>query len=405
MSVYDDRLETLRELARQALDAVVDVGSRDNQPYGQAVNRLERVVGYAIAALDVTEGDLIAEALRNELTAHLSGFNQWGEDHQARAQAIAANAEPWADALLTMLARLPVARGQDFAQLASDAASNYQRLIRERLKALDAGFEAAQTRIEQVAAEADAERTAISERVEQMGSSFVNRLAEFDQTLANERGLIDQTKTTQAETFRTAQNERDAAFKAAMEQSTHEIGALLSGARDEVETRVAEIRRMESESAALVGAIGLVGTAERYGEEVKEQRKAADIWRVITILLGALAAVAVVVVAITLGHNPKWEDFIGKLTASALIGGIAAYAARQSARHREREERARNFQLELTAFGPFIEPLSGDQKEEERVVMTRKTFGKANVEISADEEPGPHPLSGLLRRKESGPDA
>ena len=75
------------------------------------------------------------------------------------------------------------------------------------------------------------------------------------------------------------------------------------------------------------------------------------------------------------------EDFIGKLSASALIGGVAAYAARQSARHREREERARNFQLELQAFGPFIEPLSTEQQEEERVVMTRKTFGKANTEV------------------------
>ena len=32
--------------------------------------------------------------------------------------------------------------------------------------------------------------------------------------------------------------------------------------------------------------------------------------------------------------------------------------------------------------------------------MTRKTFGKANTEVSADEEPGPHPLSQMLKRKE-----
>ncbi len=32
--------------------------------------------------------------------------------------------------------------------------------------------------------------------------------------------------------------------------------------------------------------------------------------------------------------------------------------------------------------------------------MTRKTFGKANSENSSDEEPGPQPLSFIVRRKE-----
>lgn len=411
MSGYDDRLETVRDLARRALDAVVDVAGRESMPSGEAVDRLEHVLGYAVAALDATDADLLAESVRNNLTNQLSQFNQWGDDHQARAQGIVASAEPWTDALLTTLVTLPLARNQDFAQLASDVAGNYQRSVQDQLNELDALFDQeqervaqikteAETRLDQVRADADARHAAIVEQLNELRASFEARVAEFDQTLTGERTAIDQTKTSQAETFRTAQNERDAAFKAALEEAGHKLELLLAASTDQVDTSVAEIRRMEEDSAALVGAIGLAGTAERYGEEVKEQRKAADIWRRVTIVLSVLAAAGVVTVAITLGHNPGWEDFIGKLSASALIGGVAAYAARQSARHREREERARNFQLELTAFGPFIEPLSTEQQEEERVVMTRKTFGKANTEVSADEEPGPHPLSQMLKRKE-----
>ena len=98
-----------------------------------------------------------------------------------------------------------------------------------------------------------------------------------------------------------------------MEEAGHKLELLLAASTDQVDMSVAEIRRMEEDSAALVGAIGLAGTAERYGEEVKEQRKAADIWRRVTIVLSVLAAAGVVTVAITLGHNPGWEDFIGKL--------------------------------------------------------------------------------------------
>jgi hypothetical protein len=47
---------------------------------------------------------------------------------------------------------------------------------------------------------------------------------------------------------------------------------------------------------------------------------------------------------------------IAKLGVSAVFGGLATYTARQSGRHRKKEEeRARNLQLELTAFAPFIE--------------------------------------------------
>jgi hypothetical protein len=411
MSDYDDRLATLQDLARQALDAVVDVGGRESMPSGHAVERLERVLGYAVAALDTTEGDLLAESVRNELNTQFNQFNQWGDEHQLRAQGIAANAEPWADALLNTLARLPVARDQDFAQLASEVAGNYQRSVQDKLRDLDAAFDQEQERVAQIKTEADARLAEIgaeanaraaasAEQVDMLKASLDTRLAEFEQTITNERAAIEQTKTSQAETFRAAQTERDTAFKAGLEDASSKLESLVASSTSTVNASVDEIRRMEEESAALVGAIGLAGTAERYGEEVTEQRTAADIWRRVTVGLAGLAAIGVVIVAVTLGHNPKWEDFIGKLSASAIIGGGAAYAARQSARHREREERARNFQLELTAFSPFIEPLSKEQREEERVVMTRKTFGKANTEISAEEEPGPHPLSFVLRRKE-----
>ena len=98
--------------------------------------------------------------------------------------------------------------------------------------------------------------------------------------------------------------------------------------------------------------------------------------------------------------HPVAETFAGKLALSLILGGIATYAARQSSYHRRREHHARDLQLELTAFSPFIEPLAADQQEEERVIMTRKTFGKTTAAPAPDEEPGPTPLSFALRRKE-----
>jgi hypothetical protein len=310
------------------------------------------------------------------------------------------NADSLGSSLLDVITRLPAARDHDFSRQVRDAAANYQRSVQQRLRALDEDFEDAQTRIKAVAASAEEERQAVVTRVDEVGTSFESKVSQLEHEIAAEQTKVEQITTSQAENFRTAQNERDAVFKAATEEGRASFQQMLDQARQEVDGRVGEVRRMEKQTADLVGAIGLAGTAKSYGDEVKEQRAAADLWRWMTVGLTALAAVGVVVVALTLGHNPRWEEFVGKLTASLIFGGLATYTARQSARHREREKRARDFQLELTAFSPFIEPLSDEQKEEERVVMTRKTFGKANTEIASSEEPGPQPLSFVVRRKE-----
>ena len=159
-------------------------------PSGEAVDRLEHVLGYAVAALDATDADLLAESVRNNLTNQLSQFNQWGDDHQARAQGIVASAEPWTDALLTTLVTLPLARNQDFAQLASDVAGNYQRSVQDQLNELDALFDQeqervaqikteAETRLDQVRADADARHAAIVEQLNELRASFEARVAEL----------------------------------------------------------------------------------------------------------------------------------------------------------------------------------------------------------------------------------
>jgi hypothetical protein len=76
----------------------------------------------------------------------------------------------------------------------------------------------------------------------------------------------------------------------------------------------------------------------------------------------ALGAVIVGLFAI-FDRSDNTHVVVAKFIVSAALGGLAAYTARQSGRHREREERARNLQLELTAFGPFIEPLDKDQQD------------------------------------------
>lgn len=299
-------------------------------------------------------------------------------------------------------------------QAVKDAAATFQRSSQQRLNALRNEYEQSQGELVALKEEIEQRRTeletAIEERraqvateIDSLQTGFEQRLATYASQIESEQTALSKLRSTQATEFDEAEERRAAAAKERLETAEAELAELQEKANQEVSAHVGEIRRMEEESAQLVGAIGLAGTAERYGEEVDEQKGNADNWRRLTVVI-ALMAVGAVVYALGEKH-PAAETFSGKLALSVILGGIATYAARQSRYHRDREQRARDLQLELTAFSPFIEPLSAEQQEEERVIMTRKTFGKTTASAKQEEEPGPTPLSFLLRRREREDDA
>lgn len=401
MSNYDDRLKSLREHAADA-----DLAIRDLPEDAWAGKELREhflgVMAYARVVLEASDGALLSDKAFTEIDNTISRF----ESDPAQ---VPPNADPWSSELIDAVALLPAARDREVEQAVKDAAANFQRSAQHRLNALNNNFDA--TKAEIVAlTDSIAERTAeltsaidgrkseIEAEIAPLQTAFEARLTEFEEQIEAERTALAGLRSTQTTSFEEAEDQRNTAAKERLSKSDAELTALQERATTDVEQRVANIRRMETESAQLVGAIGLAGTAERYGEEVKDQKGVANLWRWITIATG-LGAVGAVVFALAEKH-PATETFTGKLALSLILGGIATYTARQSANHRRREERARDLQLELTAFAPFIEPLSAEQQEEERVIMTRKTFGKTNAAEQQAEEPGPTPLSFVLRRKE-----
>lgn len=402
MSGYEDRLNALKESARATQDSVAAVAD-DVFPDGEMRVRFEEVLAFARTVLDATDAAL--------LTSTVSGAVETVLSEIAANPAVAAeNPEPFGDRLLDSLAALPVTRGRDVEQVVKDAAATFQRSAQQRLSSLNSRIDLALRRIQSVnagAEERDAalrqiieeQRTALTSEVAQLQADLAARAAEYTATLASEQDTLSTLNSNQRAAFEEAELQRARAARASLADVEAELMALQERVTDEVGRRVAEIRRMEQESAQLVGAIGLAGTAERYAEEVTEQRKAADRWRIATVVFAVIAVGGAVFALVQ--RDQSVEHLVAKLAFSLIVGAIAAYTARQSSYHRQREQRARDLQLELTAFSPFIEPLSAEQQEEERVIMTRKTFGKTTQGPAPEEEPGPTALSLMLRNKQA----
>jgi DNA repair exonuclease SbcCD ATPase subunit len=211
---------------------------------------------------------------------------------------------------------------------------------------------------------------------------------------------IESTLTEQAEVFRSAQEGRAADFTKSVDGFGTELEAVISRANERADELVEEIRRKDGDARNLLAALGVKGTAGRWAQEAKQERGTANRWRWATVLV----VIAAVGVALLASRADSLDDpvFLSRVLISVALGGLATYTAKQSGHHRNREEAARRLELELAAFGPFIEPLPEDLQHAQRGKMVERTFGRRAAATELDG--GPSVLSQLARRRDSSPD-
>ena len=301
---------------------------QERDGYEASIARLDGIVAYAGAVLDATDPRLISEPAFGAVQSAACRISN-------SPRTALEDADACADELLNALALLPApCAGEDEKQL----------------------------------------RAAASELTAQLGKirADADAAAERLQALRSE---VDQQAAQHRQAFEASQRAKADEFQASIDAFRSDHDRALEQARDEAEQRVAELRRMESETSTLVEAIALAGTSEHYRRQGRRQRVVAEVFRGLTVL-ATLGAVAVALLATARTH-PTTESSIANLSAALLLVGLAAYFARQSGRHRAREEEAARVQFELAAFSPFVEALTPEQREQERVLLTRKLFGTA----------------------------
>ena len=152
----------------------------------------------------------------------------------------------------------------------------------------------------------------------------------------------DQTIATFQQQFANAQERRANEFEAAAQ----ELKTL-------VDEEMVSLQAKVEEAGELVTAFAAAGTANAYGKEAKHQAAAADKWRIVAIALSVCAALAAV--TLIFDQRPEASELsliVGKVAVGLAFGGLAGYAARQSGRHRTREEVARHSELNIVPSAP-----------------------------------------------------
>jgi hypothetical protein len=363
MAIHDHRLQKIRTHVQDAHEELHTLPAGDRQASESELARLNDAVADARSVLAAADPRLVSTRAFASIESAACAISN---DPRGALQAVDAHVDALADAL----ALLPVTR-KEMEQQVTATAERFHQSTADRVDALRGGVEAEAKKIRGLGSEIEEWRSRLEQHVERQ-AAVDKKLAEAEETLARQAAAVDEHIAAQSEAFAASESARTAEFQAQLDGFRTDLARTQQEAIDEVEARVAEIRRMEQETANLVGAIGLQGTGEVYRRQGRREKRAAEILRGLAVLAG-LGAVAIAFGGAVV-TDPTAESLVAGLFASLMLAGLAAYLGLQSGRHRAREERASAVQLELAAFGPFIEPLSPEQREEERVIMTRKLF-------------------------------
>jgi hypothetical protein len=349
MATHDQRLRKIRTHVQDAHEELHGLPAEDRQASESELARLSDIVACARDVLAAADPRLVSTRAFASIESAACAISN---DPRGALQA----PDEHVDALADALALLPVTR-KELEQQVTATAERFHQSTADRVDALGSEIEKWTSRLEQ-----QCERQA----------SVDTKLAEAEEALARHASAVDEQMRAQSEAFAASESGRTAEFEAKLEMFGADLARAQQEAIDEVQARVAEIRRMEQETADLVGAIGMQGTGEVYRRQGRRERRTAEVLRGLAVLAG-LGAVAIALAG-AIVIEPTAESLVAGLFASLLLAGLAGYLGLQSGWHRAREERASAVQLELAAFGPFFEPLSPEQREEERVIMTRKLF-------------------------------
>ena len=123
----------------------------------------------------------------------------------------------------------------------------------------------------------------------------------------------------------------------------------------------------------------------KYSDIAKEQKRQANLWRLIALLLllGVFFSAGYLALDSPLSAaNQSLEDFLEygftRVPVVLVLAALSRYAAIESDKHRRREGEAERLAAELTAFRPFLAKLPEDERNRLIVDVTQRYFKVAS---------------------------
>jgi hypothetical protein len=154
---------------------------------------------------------------------------------------------------------------------------------------------------------------------------------------------------------------------------------VVEDARKEANAQRARAEEVLADLDRIYEIAGEKALVSDYSKRANADRTAADFWRWAAVGFGLLAVVVTIIFLVS-HDSPEggtdWGLLLTKALAVAAIGGIAAYAVRQSSEHRDAQRDNEHMALQLATVRPYLKDLDDKTRDDLLAQLAPQLFGK-----------------------------
>jgi hypothetical protein len=414
---WDDQFESHRVFpalanARQQFDEISGVEDPDQQ---ENPSRLGHVLDHLDASLRGSDPELVQIAVLEQMANTLDQITTHLQQFAATPDAgFLVNANAQADSALSQALQLtPRLSEQGEPPDYQSAITSFRRSAGQHLRAVESEVGSVRQQARQVADQLNDQQAKITEQntrldnvvaqfQQQFSDAQAQRQAEqsqaFDEAKVQLRATLDQAEQNTAATVGEAQTQLSELLgetRTAGEEALVDIKMRADNQHADLENRsedrINQLDALLEKAIATVGVIGSTGMAGGYQIVANTEKKAADFWRWVAALalLGAILA-TIFAVAHGVSHGFEVDTFFAKWAISVPFAALAAYAARESSKHREQARINRQIELQLASLDAYLVTLPDERQNEIRSKLADRFFGelRPGEEHAAPEEGG-----------------
>ena len=232
----------------------------------------------------------------------------------------------------------------------------------------------------------------------QRRDQFRNEIQSMEERIAKLIEEKTQTFDAKIQEINEKSKELVSASNTQRSESQTKIDELLKGYKKDKENFVSKIKSDISEIIDMRNHVRLLyqltgndATVGGYQSQAEIERKSADFYRIVAIILMISAAIALIgpylwELYTSQTHDFQWAIFLERLPLSTIILIPALYSARESGKHRSEERHLRTLQLQISTLEPFISTLADTKKKQIREQLVDKYFDGRRIEKPTDKE-------------------
>ncbi|MBF4359185.1 hypothetical protein, partial [Vibrio anguillarum] len=213
----------------------------------------------------------------------------------------------------------------------------------------------------------DATEQQYSEKLDETTSNFESKYQVFSKDISEKLNTNVVTNEEKVDDLLANHKEK---FSAQTEQQKLDAQEVLD-----------ELEKKKSEASTLLQIIGNIGITGNYQNIANNEKKAADIWRRIALcLMIGMVLIIGFTIFISTTNGFDWKLALFRVGAALVLAVPAAYAAKESAKHRSLENHNRRSELELASLDPYLEKLPKETRDKVKEELTKKFFGLNSTE-------------------------